>query len=165
MFTSYFGVPDFPIHLEVLLRFLAILGRGAGASSSASNVISSLKWFTAILHLPSLKVFDTVMVSVTMRGLRAQLSRPVRQKLPITTDHLCKFFDHLDLENTKHLAAWVAMLLAFFGCFRLSNLVPTAKKDFDPLKHLKRDDIRFDGNILLVFYKWSKTNQNSGKVS
>ena len=141
-----------------------MLARGSGASKSASNVISSIKWFTAILHPPSLQVFDMVMVSATLRGLRAQLARPPHQKLPITVDHLCKFFKFLDMKNVKHLAAWSAMLLAFFGCFRLSNLVPTAKKDFDPLKHLKRDDVRFDGEVVLIFYKWSKTNQNSAKV-
>ena len=57
------------------------------------------------------------------------------------------------------------MLLAFFGCFRLSNLVPPSKGKFDPLKHLKRDDIRFESDFILVFYKWSKTNQNSGRVA
>ena len=36
---------------------------------------------------------------------------------------------------------------------------------FDPLKHLKRDDIKFEEDLVLIFYKWSKTNQNSGKDS
>ena len=26
-FTTYFGVPDFPLHLGILLRFIALLGR------------------------------------------------------------------------------------------------------------------------------------------
>ena len=57
------------------------------------------------------------------------------------------------------------MLLAFFGCFRLSNLVSASKDKFDPLKNLQRDDIRFSDKFVLVFYKWSKTNQNSSRVS
>ena len=57
------------------------------------------------------------------------------------------------------------MLLAFFGCFRLSNLVPAFKAKFDPLKHLKGDDIKFEKEFVLIFYKWSKTNQNSYRVS
>ena len=57
------------------------------------------------------------------------------------------------------------MLSAFFGCFRLSNLVPSSQRNFDPLKQLKRDDVRFDNDIVLIYYKWSKTNQNSNRVA
>ena len=66
-------------------------------------------------------------------------------------DHLSKFFASLDLDNVKHLAGWCAMLLAFFGFFRVSNLVPASQPSFDPLKHFKRDDIRFCDNTVLVF--------------
>ena len=164
-FTTYFNVPDFPVHLCVLLRFIAFLGRGPLAKDYAASMISSVKWFALLLDPSSAKVFDAVLVSVSLKGLRAQLSRPVRQKLPFTIDHLCIFYSDLDLSKERHLACWCAMLLAFFGCFRLSNLVPTSKNAFDPLKHLKRDDIKFEKGVVLIYYKWSKTNQNSDKVS
>ena len=164
-FTSYFGVPDFPVHLGVLLRFIALLARGPYASRSATNMIGSLRWFAHFLDPPSVKTFDAVLVSSTVKGLKAQLSRPVRQKLPFSVAHLLKFYYMLDLSDVKQLACWCAMLLAFFGCFRLSNLVPPSKKKFDPLKQLKRDDIRFNKDMVLIFYKWSKTNQNANRVS
>ena len=164
-FTTYFGAQDFPIDLGVLLRFIALLGRGSLAYKSATNILGSIKYFAALLDPPSLKVFDAVLVTASLKGLKAQLSRPVRQKLPITIDHLLKFYNKLDLSQVKLLAGWCAMLLAFFGCFRLSNLVPISMSNFDPLKQLKRDDIRFESDLVLVFYKWSKTNQNCSKVS
>ena len=156
---------DFPVQLGVLLRFIALLGRSSYAYKTVANLLSSIKWFASLLDPPSDKVFDAVLVSVSLKGLKAQLSRPVRQKLPLSVEHLVKFYNVLNLSNVKHLACWCAMLLAFFGCFRLSNLVPLSLGKFDPLKHLKRDDIRFEKNIVLVFYKWSKTNQNSSKVA
>ena len=106
-----------------------------------------------------------MLVTASLRGLKAQLSRPVRQKLPFILDHLCAFYTFLNLYDEKHLACWCAMLLAFFGCFRLSNLVPVSKNKFDPLKHLRRSDIKFEKDVVLVYYKWSKTNQNCNKVS
>ena len=165
VFTSYFGVPDFPVHLGVLLRFIALLSRGPYAYRSAANMIGSLRWFSSFLDPPSVKTFDAVLVSSTIKGLKAQLSRPVRQKLPFSVVHLLKFYDLLDLSDAKQLACWCAMLIAFFGCFRLSNLVPPSKKKFDPLKQLKRGDIRFDKETVLIFYKWSKTNQNANRVT
>ena len=164
-FTTYFGVQDFPISLGVLLRFIALLARGDQAYRSVSNILGSLKYFTALLDPPSVEVFENVLVKSSLKGTQAQLSRPVRQKLPISIEHLLKFHIKLDFSNEKHLAGWCAMLLAFFGCFRLSNLVPISFSKFDPLKHLKRDDIRFESDMVLIYYKWSKTNQNCSKVS
>ena len=158
-------MPDFPVHLGVLLRFLALLGRGALAYKSAVNMLGSIKWFASLLDPPSTKVFDAILVEISLKGLKAQLSRPKRQKLPLSIDHLLKFYNILNLSNANHLSCWCAMLLAFFGCLRLSNLVPTSTNNFDPLKHLSRDDIRFENDIVLIFYKWSKTNQNSSRVA
>ena len=93
-----------------------------------------------------------------MKGLKAQLSRPVRQKLPFTMVHLCIFYKYLDLCNAKHLPCWCALLLAFFGCFRLSNLVPISKNKFDPLKQLKINDIKVDKDVLLVFLSRAKAS-------
>ena len=164
-FTVYYEVPDFPAQLGVLLRFIALLARGPYAYSSASNIIGSLRWWSNLLDPPSSKVFDSVLVSSTIKGLKAQLSRPVRQNLPFSVDHLSIFYNLLDLSDPKQLAGWCAMLLAFFGCFRLSNLVPPSKNKFDPVKHLKRDDIVFNRNFVLIYYKWSKTNQHSNRVA
>ena len=165
LFTSYFGVQDFPVHLAILLRFIAFLGRSPITYDYAANIISSVKWFATLLDPPSVKVFDAILVKISLKGLKAQLSKPVRQKLPFSIEHLSAFYDCLDLCNMKHLSCWCAMLLAFFGCFRLSNLVSTSKGKFDPLKNLKRDDIKFEKKFVLVYYKWSKTNQFSNKVA
>ena len=122
IFTNYFGVQDFPVCLGVLLRFIPFLGRDPVAYKYASNIVSSIKWFASLLDPSSTKVFDALLVKTSLKGLKAQLSRPIRQKLPFTVDHLCKFYKFLDLKDVKQLACWCAMILAFFGCFRLSNL-------------------------------------------
>ena len=165
IFTVYYNIPDFPVALGVILRFIALLAKGPYAYKSACNMLSSLKWFAEVLDPNSVNIFQSVLVTSSIKGLKAQLSRPVNQKLPFSVDHLLKFYLFLNLCDPKQLACWCAMLLAFFGCFRLSNLVPPSKNKFDPLKHLKRDDVRFEKDCILIFYKWSKTNQNANKVA
>ena len=164
-FTIYYEVPDFPVKLGVLLRFIAFLGRGKYAYKSVTNILGSIKWFASVIDPPSTKIFDAVLVTASLKGLKAQLSRPVRQKLPFSVSHLILFHDSLDLSNVKHLSCWCAILLAFFGCFRLSNLVPVSMCKFDPLKQLTRNDLCFEDDLVLIFYKWSKTNQYANKVS
>ena len=60
-----------------------------------------MKYFTSLLAPPSVKVFDAVVVIDSLKGLKAQLSRPVRQKLPFTIEHLSNFYNFLDLSDTK----------------------------------------------------------------
>ena len=65
-FTCYYGVQDFPVQLPVLLRFIALLARGPYAYRSATNIIGSLKWFSALLDPSSDKVFGAVLVTVSL---------------------------------------------------------------------------------------------------
>ena len=51
-FTTVFGVQDFPVHLGVLLRFIALLGRGSHTAKSASNIIGSVKFFLLVCWSP-----------------------------------------------------------------------------------------------------------------
>ena len=83
-FTTFYDVADFPIHLGVLLRYIALLARGPYAYGSAANMLGSLRWFTRLLDPNSEKIFESALVSASLRGLKAQLSRPLRQKLPFT---------------------------------------------------------------------------------
>ena len=164
-FCEYYGVQDFPLQLGTLLRFIAILARTSLAFGTANNILGSVRYFTSFLDPSSVNLFSSILVSAEIKGLKAQLSRPVRQKLPFTVAHLIKFHSLINIDNVRHLAAWCAMLLAFFGCFRLSNLVPLSKNKFDPSKQLRISDVKFSGDLVLIFYKWSKTNQNSSKVT
>ena len=43
--------------------------------------------------------------------------------------------------------------------------MPSSQSNFDPLKQLCRSDIRCKDNLVLVFFKWAKTNQNARKLS
>ncbi|CAL4069505.1 unnamed protein product [Meganyctiphanes norvegica] len=72
-FTCYYGVQDFPVLLGVLLRFIALLARGPYAYRSASNMIGNVRWFSNLLDPSSDKIFDAVLVSISMKGLKAQL--------------------------------------------------------------------------------------------
>ena len=58
----------------------------------------------------------------------------------------------------------VFFLFAFFLFARKSNLVPNSKKEFKSGKFLRREDVYFQDDILLVIMRWSKTNQFGQRV-
>ena len=55
-------------------------------------------------------------------------------------------------------------LMAFFGFLRLSNLCSHSFDTYDFTRHLSAGDIFFQGNMLKVILKWSKTIQFRDKV-
>ena len=109
---------DFPVLLGVLLRFIALLGRGPYAFKSAVNIIGSLRWFSSILDSSSEKTFDAVLVSISMKGLKPQLSRPLRQKIAIfciSLDQVLLFVRSLGFQTAGllvcHAAGFIWVLL------------------------------------------------------
>jgi hypothetical protein len=42
---------------------------------------------------------------------------------------------------------------------RISNVAPVYKPSFDPLRHLRREDVRLVGNTLVIQLRWTKTLQ------
>ena len=58
----------------------------------------------------------------------------------------------------------VFFLFAFLLFARMSNLVPNSKKEFKLGKFLRRENLYFQDNILLVIMRWSKTNQRVLKI-
>ena len=57
------------------------------------------------------------------------------------------------------VAFWAICLVAFFGLFRKGNLLLKTIDDFDPIKHISRDDFLVTDNGLLIRVRWSKTIQ------
>ena len=82
-----------------------------------------------------------------------------RRAEPITPHILFMLHSYLDLRSPMHLASWSAFLLAFFLMARKSNMVPSSWNKFVLNKHLSRGDIVVGKVGLLVYIKWSKTNQ------
>ena len=67
-------------------------------------------------------------------------------------------------EKFEHPLQFKAIyLMAFFGFFRISNLVPSATTQFDLKKHLARADVLESSDGLVVILKWSKTIQSTNQ--
>ena len=56
------------------------------------------------------------------------------------------------------------VFFSFFLFARKSNLVPNSKKEFKSGKYLRKEDVYFQDDILLVIMRWSKTNQFGQRV-
>ncbi len=128
---SYVSVPKY-------LNILRILHLEAGLENPLQN-----NWF-----------LDTV-----LKGMRRDKGSTVHRKLPITPQLLLRFHSRLNLNDQKDVLFWAACLVAFFGLFRKSSLIPSSPRQFDPAKQLTRGDVQKAPQGLAVRVKWTKTLQ------
>ncbi|KAF5368708.1 hypothetical protein D9615_010306 [Tricholomella constricta] len=100
----------------------------------------------------------SLLKSADKQGLR--FKQPPRQ--PITSRHLLALHHDLDLTSPSGAAIWACALVAFWGCHRLGELLPS-KLSFDPSRHVSRDcDLHtsfVNGSKVISFHiPWTKTS-------
>lgn len=158
MFCTFFEIISIPVSLHNLCLYAQFLSRTFKSVASIKNYINGVR----ILHLfldiefPDLKKFE---IKLLLRGIARSNPHLPKRALAITPDILARIHSFLNLSNPNEASFWSLFLTAFFMMARKSNLVPNGIKDFDPKKHLTRQDIKIQNNALLITLKWSKTIQ------
>lgn len=163
-------------HRESYLQFCAIMGYCAVPASTATlcryaamlartHCYSSIKQYlniVRILHqewdLPN-PLENNFRLSCVLTGIRRALGDKVTRKAPITPEMLLGILSHLDLKSPLHANVWAAALTMFFAMLRRSNVLPNSSTGFKPSIHLRRRDITFQSDCVLIKIRWSKTIQ------
>ncbi|XP_052058947.1 uncharacterized protein LOC127699233, partial [Mytilus californianus] len=70
-------------------------------------------------------------------------------------------FGTINFNSTKDVTFWAACLVAFFSFFRKSNLLVPSLQDFDPNRHLSRQNIQFHPEGVILHLNKTKTIQFS----
>ena len=124
-FCCFYGCVAVPAAQETLCCYVAFLARSLSPSSIPGylNIIR-------ILHLDAglaNPLTDNWELQLVKRGVNCLLGVSVKQKLPITIQMLRDFFPFLDhFGSAFDKSFWCAALIAFFGFFRKSTILPIA---------------------------------------
>lgn len=142
---------------KVLCRYAAHLASKL-SYVSIPKYLNILRIMQRELGMPN-PLHDNWMLDTVLKGIKRDKGAQTRRKLPITPSILLGIKSRLDLQQPKDLVFWAVCMVAFFGLFRKSNLLPVSGAKFDPKKHLTRGDIAKCQSGLTVHVKWSKTIQ------
>ena len=151
------GYQPVPVQQAHLLQYAAFLARKLKPSSIRSylNIIG-------ILHkefgLPN-PLIDNWALKSLLTGVSRVKGSPPNQKLPITPQILLRLHDTLCFTSSLDTSFWAVCLVAFFGMFRKSHLLPVSASKFDPTKQLTKRDFRIYSWGSLITIRWSKTIQ------
>lgn len=163
LFCKFYGLKAIPTTVETLCLFGQFLSRSFKSVESVRNYISGVKTLHQVLDVkyPSDNMFQLTLV---MRGLARSHPHLPQKALPVTPQILRDMFKALDVSSAVDATYWCLFLFMFFLMARKSNMVPVSVKDFDPHKQLLRQDVVIFKEVLLVFVKWSKTNQFGNRL-
>lgn len=162
IFCVYYGYQPLPTSTITLSRYAAFLAR----SLSVSSIPAYLN-IVRILHLehgledPTKNNFH---LATTLRGIRRSKGHTVSQKKPMTPDMLLAIKEHLNLTDPAHANFWAVCLVGFFGLLRKANMLLKGIAKFNPLKNLRRGDIVFYPDWVVIINRWSKTIQFSQRL-
>ena len=101
---------------------------------------------------------DNWAVKSLLTGIKRVKGDSVKQKLPITIDILSRVHKSLNL-NSYDASFWAICLVAFFGLFRKSHLLPVSKYQYDSSKQFSKSSFQFYSWGALLIVQWSKTIQ------
>ena len=155
-FCDWLELNKFPVdewHIVLYATYLSL---------TMQSVDSIKTYVETVCELNELEGFTPVcrgwLYNKAILGIHWLLQHEVNCTQPITMQMLTQMVEHIDIQDQKKLATWVAILYGFFLFLRKSNLVPV-KRIHDPQHQLSRGDITYFDKVLIVEITWSKTNQ------
>ena len=166
--ASYDVNTPFPLSEHLLCSFAAYLADQQLAPQTIKSYLSALRNTQISLGLPdpreqsSLPILKRVQAGISR--IRMLKGSPPRIRLPITAHILEKIHTALiSSSDPDKTAIWAIAATAFFGFFRLGELLPASQTAFHPAKSLAWGDVAVDNHanpqMVQIHLKVSKCDQ------
>ena len=161
-FCNFMGDSPFPATCLAICQYAASLARSL-KFSSVKNYLNTIGLLHKEFGLNN-PLTDNSVINSLLMGIKRVKSDSAKQKLPITADILKGIFNLLNINNGYDASFWAICLVAFFGLFQKSHLLPVSGKLYDPNKQFSRSSFLFYSSGALIKVKWSKTIQFRDRV-
>ena len=168
-FCVKFNIPSpFPVSEHTLCCFAAYLAEEGLAPQTAKTYLSAVRNLKLSMGLPyprdqsSLPILKRVLAGIA----RSRLTRwvPLRVRLPITAPILAQLHGNLTQSSRPdRVLIWAVAATAFFGFFRLGELLVDAPKNYSPATDLSWGDVSVDDRasptMVKIHLRQSKCDQ------
>ena len=124
---------------DIIKQRLRILVHSQKASNQARLNLNIIGVLHKELGLPLLNNWP---LKSLMIGINRSKGLTKNKKQPITPALLLQLHDRLDLGNNADASFWAICLVAFYGMFCKSHLLPMSTSSFDLRKQLTKADFK-----------------------
>ena len=163
LFCKFYGLKAIPTTVEILCLYGQFLVQSFKSVESLRSYISGVKTLHQLIGV-SLPSEDSYQLTLVLRGIARSNPHLPQKALPVTPQILQDMYKFLDVGSPLDATFWCLFLFMFFLMSRKSNMVPISVADFNPQKQLLRQDVKILQGVLVVFVKWSKTNQYGNRL-
>ena len=151
-----------PPKYQNIARFLTHYSTTVTSFQTVMNMLSSIKTFYSLIGY-NINVQHPV-IDLYVKASRRTMSTQSHPKSPIQPAHLVLLPSVLTASSPLHAAFYAAILVQFFTCLRKSNLLPASRYALKSHMHLKRSDIIFTQDAMILVLPWTKTLQNKDNI-
>ena len=164
-FCLYMGYTPVQVQPDHLLQYTAFSARCLKAASARGylNIIGIPHKRFGLLN-PLLDKWPPKSLKSLLTGINRSKGQTKSQRHPISPSMFLQLHDQLNLESSFEASFWAIFLVAFYGMFRNSHLLPVSPTSFDPRKQLTKADFKIFPWGVLITIHWSKTIQFRGRV-
>ena len=143
-------------------RFLTFYCDCVGSFATVNNMLSAIKTF----YKYSGYDIDThhPIIDLLMKSCRRSMSANSKPKSPIELGHLLLIKQLIDFSDPPQYTFFLALVLQFFACLRVSNLVPNSPSQVFSHKHITRASVVVNEDNIIIMLNWSKTLQNKQDI-
>ncbi len=133
-------------------------------ASAVRNYFSGVRQLFKQMDLQP-AALDSHLVTWQLRAAELTMRTEPSPKLPITPPLLASLCRLCQALGPLGPAMRTALMFGLFGMLRQSNLAPPTAADFDSSRHTCRGDVMRAAPGLIIWVKWSKTQQAAGTSS
>jgi hypothetical protein len=103
--------------------------------------------------------FDSANVALMKRAIKATMPKRINERILVTINMYRIIIRGCKIYGKSRHAIRLAFHLAFFGLLRCSNITPSSRARFNPVKDTIPQDIHVHDQRLVIRVKWSKTRR------
>ncbi len=151
------GCTAVPASTLTLCKYAVMLAQ-THKYSSIRQYLNIVNLLYCEFDLPN-PLLDNFVLTSVLKGIRRFLGDKINQKAPMTPRLLICLLVSLDISTLPRARIWAAALVLFFAMLRRSNLLPATTSSFDCRKQIRRCDIHWEKDSLMLTIRWSKTIQ------
>ena len=155
-FCEFGKMKPFPVNEFKISKFATFL------ADSLKTVESIKMYCSSVCQENELRGFRPAKRGIrfykTITGIRKELRHQVKRAEPLTVELLEKIHKVVQLQNDNELVVWVTLCTGFHLILRKSYLVPLSRMH-DMVHNISRSDVRYSKGVMMIFIRWSKTNQ------
>ena len=158
-FCLNYQIDDLAPTAQQLSAYVEFLLHSGISPTTVPNFLAGIKHYLQAAGM-DVSPLTSYTLSLTLRSLRIDYTQTPNKKEGLTLNQVRRLVDYCGAKGLIGYTLKLAILLAFFGLLRISNLAPITASSFDPQRDSTQADLFIAEPGLQYAQRWAKNRQH-----